>query len=100
MRLRLALYMVMDEVPAALTVVEEKYEKSPFYSNGRSTRSLKEPFQRAVLVMFIIGEAYPFLDGNGCISRIRMNAERLKANECPIIIPIIIVIIIYLLLRC
>jgi hypothetical protein len=54
-----------------------------------SMRSLEEPFQRAVFVMFIIGEIHPFLDGNGRISRIMMNGELLKANEYPIIIPII-----------
>jgi len=52
-------------------------------------RSLEEPFQRAVFVMFIIGEIHPFLDGNGRISRIMMNGELLKTNEYPIIIPII-----------
>ena len=52
-------------------------------------RSLEEPFQRAVFVMFIIGEVHPFLDGNGRLSRIMMNGEFLKAKEYPIIIPII-----------
>lgn len=52
-------------------------------------RSLEEPFQRAVFVMFIIAEVHPFLDGNGRLSRIMMNGELLKANEYPIIIPII-----------
>lgn len=52
-------------------------------------RSLEVPFQRAIFVMFLIGEVHPFLDGNGRLSRIMMNAEFIKANEYPIIIPII-----------
>lgn len=52
-------------------------------------RSLEVPFHRAVFTMFIIGEVHPFLDGNGRLSRIMMNAELTQANEYPIIIPII-----------
>ncbi len=52
-------------------------------------RSLEVPFQRAVFVMFLIGEVHPFLDGNGRLSRIMMNSELIRANEYPIIIPII-----------
>ncbi len=52
-------------------------------------RSLEVPFQRAVFVMFIIAEVHPFLDGNGRLARIMMNCELVRANEYPIIIPII-----------
>lgn len=38
-------------------------------------------------MMFLIAEVHPFLDGNGRIARIMMNAELVSANECRIIIP-------------
>lgn len=48
---------------------------------------LKPGFARAIYMMFLIAEVHPFLDGNGRISRIMMNAELVSANECRIIIP-------------
>jgi Fic family protein len=36
---------------------------------------LIDPFQRAVYVMFVVAEVHPFLDGNGRVARIAMNAE-------------------------
>ncbi|MFT4554394.1 MAG: hypothetical protein ACI9S8_003045 [Chlamydiales bacterium] len=50
-------------------------------------RTLQEPFQRAVFMMFFISEVHPFLDGNGRVSRIMMNAELVAAEESRIIIP-------------
>lgn len=52
-------------------------------------RSLEVPFARAVFLMFLISEVHPFLDGNGRIGRIMMNAELVTANEQRIIIPTI-----------
>lgn len=37
--------------------------------------------------MFVISEVHPFLDGNGRIARIMMNAELVKAGHSKIIIP-------------
>jgi Fic family protein len=37
--------------------------------------------------MFVISEIHPFLDGNGRIARVMMNAELVKANQTRIIIP-------------
>jgi hypothetical protein len=50
-------------------------------------RSLEAPFQRAVFVMFLVAEVHPFLDGNGRVARIMMNAELAAAGEQRIIIP-------------
>ena len=38
-------------------------------------------------MMFLISEVHPFEDGNGRLSRIMMNAELEKNQECRIIIP-------------
>lgn len=43
--------------------------------------------RRAAFMMFLIAEIHPFLDGNGRIARILMNAELDVANESRIIIP-------------
>lgn len=52
-------------------------------------RSLQTPFQRAVFMMFLVAEVHPFVDGNGRVARIMMNAELVAAGEQRIIIPTI-----------
>lgn len=42
---------------------------------------------RALFMMFIITEIHPFVDGNGRIARIMLNAELVHAKQCRIIIP-------------
>lgn len=48
---------------------------------------LQHPFAKAAYTMFMISEVHPFLDGNGRISRIMMNAELGAAGLSKIIIP-------------
>jgi len=48
---------------------------------------LDNPFARAAFIMFVISEVHPFLDGNGRIARIMMNAELVSAGQCRIFIP-------------
>jgi len=48
---------------------------------------LKPGIARAIFMMFLIAEVHPFLDGNGRIARIMMNAELVNVGECRIIIP-------------
>lgn len=50
-------------------------------------RSLEHPFAKAVYMMFILSEVHPFLDGNGRLARIMMNAELVKGQQSKIIIP-------------
>lgn len=50
-------------------------------------RSLESPFERAVLMMFLVSEVHPFADGNGRIARVMMNAELVAGAEARIIIP-------------
>lgn len=50
-------------------------------------QSLSAPFAKAVYMMFLVSEVHPFVDGNGRIARIMMNAELVAAGEERIIIP-------------
>lgn len=49
--------------------------------------ALTHPFSKAAYIMFVISEVHPFLDGNGRIARVMMNAELVKAGHSKIIIP-------------
>lgn len=42
---------------------------------------------KALFMMFLISEVHPFLDGNGRIARIMMNAELVAAKQSKIMIP-------------
>lgn len=48
---------------------------------------LTDPFAKAAYIMFMVSEVHPFLDGNGRIARVMMNAELVKAEQTRIIIP-------------
>lgn len=48
---------------------------------------LREPFAKAVYMMFLVSEVHPFLDGNGRIARVMMNAELSSKGLSKIIIP-------------
>jgi hypothetical protein len=47
---------------------------------------LAEPFHRAVFMMALVTEVHPFVDGNGRVARVMMNAELMRAAEETIII--------------
>lgn len=65
-----------------LNLVRGTLTKGFEYSTG-----LKHPFAKAIYMMFLISEVHPFLDGNGRIARVMMNAELVKGNQSKIIIP-------------
>lgn len=48
---------------------------------------LPHPFAKAAYMMFLVSEVHPFLDGNGRIARVMMNAELTTAGFSKIIIP-------------
>jgi hypothetical protein len=49
--------------------------------------ALTHPFSKAAYIMFVISEVHPFLDGNGRVARVMMNAELVKAGHSKLIIP-------------
>lgn len=50
-------------------------------------QALQHPFAKAAYIMFLISEVHPFLDGNGRLARVMMNAELVKAGHTKIMIP-------------
>jgi Fic family protein len=50
-------------------------------------QALLHPFAKAIYMMFLVSEVHPFLDGNGRIARVMMNAELVKNSQTKIIIP-------------
>lgn len=50
-------------------------------------RNLEHPLAKAMYIMFVVSEVHPFLDGNGRIARIMMNAELVHHGMSKIIIP-------------
>ena len=50
-------------------------------------KALTHPFAKAAYMMFVVSEVHPFLDGNGRIARVMMNAELSTTNQTKIIIP-------------
>lgn len=50
-------------------------------------RNLEHPLAKAMYIMFVVSEVHPFLDGNGRVARIMMNAELVHSGMSKIIIP-------------
>ena len=53
----------------------------------RYYRALSSPLARAIYMMFLCSEVHPFVDGNGRLSRMMMNAELSAADAARIIVP-------------
>lgn len=50
-------------------------------------KALVHPFAKAAFIMFVVSETHPFLDGNGRMARVMMNAELSTSGQTKIIIP-------------
>ncbi|PWB84655.1 MAG: cell filamentation protein Fic, partial [Methylocystaceae bacterium] len=70
-------FVAPDEVEGTLT------------EGFRIYKRLSEPLHRAIFMMFLVSEVHPFVDGNGRIARIMMNAELAAARQVRVLIPII-----------
>ena len=44
-------------------------------------------WERAVFVAFVVAEVHPFVDGNGRMARVMMNADLVHGNQSKIIVP-------------
>ena len=67
----------------------------PAYVRGTLRRGtalyleLRPGLPRAIFLMFMVSDVHPFVDGNGRIARVMMNAELVAADQSTIIIPTI-----------
>jgi hypothetical protein len=55
----------------------------------RIYQRLTEPLHRAIFMMFLVSEVHPFIDGNGRVARVMMNAELTAADRVRVLIPIV-----------
>lgn len=67
--------------------VDKALVKGTLLEGFNFLRALQHPFAKAAYIMFLISEVHPFLDGNGRLARIMMNAELVQGNQTRIIIP-------------
>lgn len=67
--------------------VDKSLVKGTLIKGFEYYQALDSPFAKAAYIMFLISEVHPFLDGNGRIARIMMNAEFVQAKQTKIIIP-------------
>ena len=49
--------------------------------------AIDNPFSRALFMMFLVAEVHPFMDGNGRVARVMMNAELVAHGQTRILIP-------------
>jgi len=69
---------------------------APGLVEGTLSRSLTlrdqipQPFARAVFMVFLVSEVHPFVDGNGRLARLAMNAELSYAGQHRILVPLIV----------
>jgi Fic family protein len=50
-------------------------------------QALADPFPRALFMMFLVAEVHPFMDGNGRIARVMVNAEFVSCGQTRVLIP-------------
>ena len=50
---------------------------------------ISEPLHRAIFMMFLVSEVHPFVDGNGRVARVMMNAELAAIQQVRVLIPIV-----------
>ena len=67
--------------------VEPQFVRGTLIEGSELARSVPEGLARAIYLAFLISEVHPFLDGNGRISRLVMNAELSRTGEARTIIP-------------
>lgn len=69
--------------------VEPHLVKGTLQKGFEYYKALPAGFARAAFMMFLIAEVHPFVDGNGRIARIMMNAELSNQSLTRILIPIV-----------
>jgi len=76
-----------DNFAGQTTFVEYELVRGTLLKGFDFYKVLNSPVGKALFMMFLISEVHPFLDGNGRIARVMMNAELVTAGESKIMIP-------------
>jgi Fic family protein len=76
-----------DNYAGSTKFVETALVKGSLIKGFDYYQALIDPLSKAIFIMFMVSEVHPFLDGNGRIARVMMNAELTKAGRSKIIIP-------------
>lgn len=69
------------------TFVSPKNVRGTLIEGSKLLPSVPPGMARALLAMFIVSEVHPFIDGNGRLARLVMNAELSVVNTSRIIVP-------------
>lgn len=64
-----------------------KHVRGTLIEGSKLLPSVPSGTARALLAMFLVSEVHPFMDGNGRLARLVMNAELSASGECRIIVP-------------
>ena len=67
--------------------VSPRHVRGTLIEGSKLIPSVPPGMARALFAMFLVSEVHPFLDGNGRLARLVMNAELSVAGECRIIVP-------------
>lgn len=67
--------------------VDPSFVRGTLLEGVKLAASIPEGLARAIFYAFLVSETHPFIDGNGRLSRLLMNAELSRCARCRIIIP-------------
>lgn len=81
------LFKDKNNLAGSTSFVDFQLVRGSLFKGFEFYKGLEHPFAKAVFMKFLISEVHPFLDGNGRIARVMMNAELVAAGESKIIIP-------------
>jgi fido (protein-threonine AMPylation protein) len=67
--------------------VEPALVEGTLREGWRRLTELDTAWERALYTMFLVAEVHPFVDGNGRIARVMMNAELVAGQQSKVIVP-------------
>jgi hypothetical protein len=81
------LFKDRDNFAGQTTFVNPELVRGTFLKGFDFYKVISSAVGKALFMMFLVSEVHPFVDGNGRIARVMMNAELVAAGESKIIIP-------------
>lgn len=67
--------------------VEPRLVRGTLIEGAKRICDFEPGMAKAMLIHFVVSEVHPFVDGNGRLARIMMNAELSAGEQCRIIVP-------------